>query len=89
MVTTKKVRYDAILRELLWFLRGGTNINDELTEYTPIWDAWADENGDLGPIYGKQWVKWEAHEKQPDGSCKIIEINQVQQAIDLIKNQPS
>jgi len=87
LVTTKKVRFDAIIRELLWFLRGSTNINDGLKEYTPIWNAWADENGELGPIYGKQWVAWEAHEKQKDGSCKITEINQIQQAIDLIKNQ--
>jgi thymidylate synthase len=80
LVTTKKVRFDAILRELLWFLRGSTNINDELTEYTPIWDAWADENGELGPVYGKQWVAWET----PDGR----KINQIQQALDLLKNQP-
>lgn len=81
MVTTKKVRFDAILRELLWFLRGSTNINDELTQYTPIWNAWADENGDLGPIYGKQWVAWEG--KKGD------QINQIQNAIDLIKNNPN
>lgn len=87
MVTTKKVRFDAILRELLWFLKGSTNINDELKEYTPIWNAWADENGDLGPIYGKQWVAWDKYEEQPDGSCKKTQINQIQQAIDLIKNQ--
>jgi len=87
LVTTKKTRFDAILRELLWFLRGSTNINDGLKEYTPIWNAWADENGDLGPIYGKQWVAWEAHEKQADGTCKVTEINQIQQAIDLIKNK--
>jgi len=80
LVTTKKVRIDAILRELLWFLRGSTNINDGLTEYTPIWDAWADKNGDLGPIYGKQWVAWET----PDGK----KINQIQQAIDLLKTKP-
>ncbi len=78
MVTTKKVRFDAIMRELLWFLKGSTNINEGLTEYTPIWNAWADENGDLGPIYGKQWVAWET----PDGQ----KINQIQQAIDLLKN---
>ncbi len=88
MVTTKKVRFDAILRELLWFLKGSTNINDKLKEYTPIWNAWADENGDLGPIYGKQWVAWEVHEKQEDGTCKVIEVNQIQQAIDLLKNSP-
>lgn len=80
MVTTKKVRFDAILRELLWFLKGSTNINDELTQYTPIWDAWADESGDLGPIYGKQWVAWEG----PNGE----KINQIQEAIDLLKNKP-
>ena len=80
MVTTKKVRFDAILRELLWFLRGSTNINDELTEFTPIWDAWADERGDLGPVYGKQWVAWGT----PDGQ----KINQIQQALDLLKNNP-
>ena len=88
LVTTKKTRFDAILRELLWFLKGSTNINEGLKEYTPIWNAWADKNGDLGPIYGKQWVAWEAHEKQPDGSCKVTEVNQIQQAIDLIKKSP-
>ena len=62
MVTTKKVRFDAILRELLWFLRGSTNINDELKEYTPIWNAWAAEDGELGPIYGYQWRNWEKFE---------------------------
>lgn len=88
LVTTKKVRFDAIIRELLWFLKGSTNINDELTQYTPIWDAWADEKGELGPIYGKQWVSWETCECLPDGTCKKKEINQIQQAIDLIKNNP-
>ena len=76
MVTTKKVSYDAILRELLWFLKGSTNINDDLTQFTPIWDAWADKNGELGPIYGYQWRKWGGH------------IDQIQQCIDMIKNNP-
>jgi len=80
LLTTKKVLFKGILRELLWFLRGSTNINDDLTEHTPIWDAWADENGDLGPIYGKQWRAWQA----PDGS----QIDQIKNAIDLIKNNP-
>lgn len=88
MVTTKKVRFDAILRELLWFLKGSTNINDDLKEYTPIWNAWADESGDLGPIYGKQWVNWDKFEEQDDGSYKKTSVNQIQQAIDLIKNNP-
>ena len=80
MVTTKKVRFDAILRELLWFLKGSTNINDGLKEFTPIWNAWADENGDLGPVYGKQWVAWEGKNGE--------KINQIQQALDLLKNNP-
>jgi thymidylate synthase len=58
LVTTKKVLFSAVVRELLWFLRGSTNINDDLTQHTPIWDAWADENGELGPIYGYQWRNW-------------------------------
>lgn len=80
MVTTKKVRFDAILRELLWFLKGSTNINDDLAAHTPIWDAWADEKGDLGPVYGKQWIAWETQ----DGT----KINQIQEALDLLKNKP-
>ncbi len=88
LVTTKKVRFDAIIRELLWFLRGSTNINDELTQYTPIWNAWADKNGDLGPIYGKQWVAWETFQEKPDGTYEKKEVNQIQQAIDLLKNSP-
>lgn len=80
ILTTKKVLFSAVIRELLWFLKGSTNINDNLTQHTPIWDAWADEKGELGPIYGKQWVAWE----RKDGTT----INQIQQAIDTIKNKP-
>jgi thymidylate synthase len=58
LVTTKKVLFGAVVRELLWFLRGSTNIRDDLTQHTPIWDAWADESGELGPIYGYQWRNW-------------------------------
>lgn len=89
MVTTKKVRFDAILRELLWFLNGSTNINDELTEYTPIWDAWADADGELGPIYGYQWRKWEKFEwDQAANQYRKTHIDQIQIAIDTIKNKP-
>lgn len=58
ILTTKKVLFGAIVRELLWFLSGSTNINDNLTQHTPIWDAWADDHGDLGPIYGHAWRHW-------------------------------
>ena len=81
LLTTKKVRYDGVLWELLWFLRGSTNINDDLTQHSPIWDAWADEKGELGPIYGKQWRRWQS----PDGR----EIDQIKNVIDQIKNNPT
>jgi len=89
MVTSKKVRFDAILWELLWFLRGSTNINDELKEHTPIWNAWAAENGDLGPIYGYQWRKWETFEWDENSKTyKKNHIDQIQQILDMIKNNP-
>jgi thymidylate synthase len=77
LVTTKKVLFPAVVRELLWFLRGSTNIHDDLAEHTPIWNAWADEKGELGPIYGYQWRNW--------GGAGI---DQIQQAIDTIKHDP-
>lgn len=77
IVTTKKVLFPAVVRELLWFLRGSTNIHDDLTQHTPIWDPWADENGELGPIYGYQWRNWGG-----------TGIDQIQQAIDTIKTDP-
>lgn len=77
LVTTKKVLFPAVVRELLWFLRGSTNIKDDLTQHTPIWDAWADENGELGPIYGYQWRNWGGQG-----------IDQIQIAIDTIKKDP-
>ncbi len=80
LVTTKKVRFDGVLRELLWFLKGSTNINDNLTQYTPIWDAWAAPDGELGPIYGKQWRRWTAK----DGR----DIDQISNVIDQIKSNP-
>ncbi len=89
MVTTKKVSYGAILRELLWFLRGSTNINDDLTQHTPIWNPWADEDGELGPIYGYQWRKWEKFTWDPEKEKYLKEhVDQVQNAINLIKNNP-
>ena len=78
LVTTKKVLFPAVVRELLWFLRGSTNINDDLKQHTPIWDAWADEHGQLGPIYGYQWRNWGG-----------TGIDQIQQAIDTIKRDPT
>ena len=78
LVTTKKVLFPAVVRELLWFLRGATNINDGLAEHTPIWNAWADEHGELGPIYGYQWRNWGG-----------TGIDQIKDAIATIQRDPS
>lgn len=89
LLTTKKVLFDSVLRELLWFLRGSTNINAELKQHTPIWNAWADENGDLGPVYGYQWRRWERFSYDENLRRHHIDhIDQIQQAIDTIKHDP-
>ncbi len=87
LVTTKKVLFPAVVRELLWFLRGSTNINDDLKQHTPIWDAWADENGELGPIYGYQWRNWGGEGPLGAPGSKRG-IDQIQVAIDTIKRDP-
>ncbi len=80
MLTTKKLHLKSIIYELLWFLRGDTNVKYLQENGVRIWNEWADEDGSLGPIYGKQWVAWEAK----DGSV----VNQIEQAVNLIKNNP-
>ena len=80
MLTTKKLHLRSIIHELLWFLKGETNIKYLKENKVRIWDEWADENGDLGPVYGKQWRSWEG----ADGKT----IDQISQAVDLIKNNP-
>jgi thymidylate synthase len=80
LVTTKKCHLRSIIHELLWFLRGDTNIDYLKKNGVNIWDEWADENGDLGPIYGYQWRSW------PSASGK--HIDQITQLIDQIKNNP-
>ncbi len=81
MVTTKKLHLPSIVHELLWFLKGDTNVRYLQENGVRIWNEWADEHGDLGPVYGKQWRKWEAK----DGRI----IDQVQQAIEAIKTNPN
>jgi thymidylate synthase len=76
LVTTKKVHLKSIIYELLWFLRGDTNIKYLNAHGVSIWDEWADERGDLGPVYGRQWRSWPA----PDGGA-IDQISDVLQAI--------
>ncbi|OGX39175.1 MAG: thymidylate synthase [Omnitrophica WOR_2 bacterium RIFCSPLOWO2_12_FULL_50_9] len=89
ILTTKKILFDAVVRELLWFLRGSTNINDGLKQYTPIWNAWADEKGDLGPVYGYQWRRWERFVRDEEtGGYRKEPIDQIQKAVDMIKHEP-
>ena len=80
-ITTKRVHWPSVIHELLWFLSGDTNIEYLIQNKVRIWNEWADENGDLGPVYGKQWRKWESN----DGRV----IDQIQEAIDLIKKDPN
>ena len=79
-LTTKKLHLRSIIHELLWFLKGETNIAYLRENGVKIWDEWADENGDLGPVYGAQWRSWPA----PGGES----IDQIEQLIDSIKNNP-
>ena len=80
LVTTKKCHLKSIIHELLWFLQGSTNTQYLKENGVSIWDEWADENGNLGPVYGKQWRSWEA----VDGRV----IDQIRIAVDQIKNNP-
>lgn len=80
LVTTKKVHLKSIIHELLWFLKGDTNVKYLQENGVRIWNEWADENGDLGPVYGKQWVNWEAL----DGRS----IDQIARAVDMLKKNP-
>jgi thymidylate synthase len=90
LVTTKKVLFDAVVRELLWFLKGSTNINDGLKAYTPIWNAWANDKGELGPIYGYQWRHWPKFIEDPQsGSMRRDYVDQMQVAIDTLKRNPN
>jgi thymidylate synthase len=80
LVTTKKLHLKSIIHELLWFLKGDTNIQYLKEQGVRIWDEWADANGDLGPVYGKQWRSWEA----PNG----VVIDQISELIEQIKKTP-
>ncbi|MBT3690093.1 thymidylate synthase [bacterium] len=80
LLTTKKVHLKSIIYELLWFLKGDTNIKYLNDNGVSIWNEWANENGDLGPIYGKQWTAWDGK----DGE----KINQIENVLDMIKNNP-
>jgi len=80
LVTTKKLHLNSIIHEVIWFLKGDTNIAYLTNNNVRIWNEWADENGDLGPVYGHQWRSWPA----PNGRT----IDQISQLIEQIKNNP-
>lgn len=80
LLTTKKLHTKSIIYELLWFLRGDTNVHYLQEHGVRIWNEWADENGDLGPVYGHQWRSWPAH----DGGT----IDQIKNVVEMIKKTP-
>jgi len=81
LLTTKKLHLKSIIHELLWFINGDTNISYLKKNNVSIWNEWADENGDLGPVYGKQWRRWET----PDGR----KLDQLDEVIKSIKSNPN
>src|SRR5260221_720687 len=81
LVTTRKVFFKGVIHELLWFLAGDTNIKYLVDHNVHIWDAWADEKGDLGPVYGAQWRAWRGPDNRP--------IDQITQLIDQIRTNPN
>ena len=80
LLTTKRIHVRSVVHELLWFLSGDTNVRYLRENGVSIWDEWADEDGDLGPVYGKQWRSW----AKPDGGT----IDQVSQVVDEIRRNP-
>ncbi len=82
LITTKRVHFKSVVYELLWFLRGDTNVAWLNEHGVTIWDEWADENGNLGPVYGKQWRSWPP--RRPAGA----RIDQISDAVDLLRRDP-
>lgn len=95
-ITTKKLYWNGVVTELLWFLRGDTNIKYLQDHNVHIWDAWSDDNGDLGPVYGRQWRNWETYENRKFGSdtgfkvrADLTTCDQIANVIKSIKEDPT
>lgn len=89
LLTTKKMFFKGVVHELLWFLQGSTNIQYLLNNGVHIWDEWADKNGEIGPMYGKQLRNWEKFNfNNVEGNYQKEYIDQIQKVIDLIKTDP-
>jgi thymidylate synthase len=88
LLTTKKMQWKSLLHEVLWYLSGENHIRN-LRQHTKIWDAWADENGNLETAYGYYWRHFPSAQKNKDGEWVISEVDQIQYVIDEIKRNPS
>lgn len=86
-VTGKKLFMKGVVKELLWFLRGSTNANELIQDDVHIWDEWVDEAGELGPIYGFQWIRW-GEKRDPEGNLIEPGINQIKNVIEQIQKSP-
>lgn len=86
LLTTKKVYFSSVLKELLWFIKGATNIHDGLD--CGIWDAWADDRGELGPVYGKQWRAWPRYVTNKEGKIHCETVDQLALLIKELKENP-
>ena len=96
LLTTKKMHTKSIIHEILWYLQGGTNVQYLQDNGVRIWNEWADENGDLGPVYGKQWRDWTTytyHDTDVESGKTLYEkwdsIDQIAEAIDKLRNNPN
>lgn len=88
LLTTKKMHWNSVLRELLWYLSGDDHIRN-LREHTKIWDAWADEDGNLDTAYGYYWRHFPSATRAPDGSWQVQEIDQIANVLGALREQPS
>ena len=88
LVTTKKVHVKSIIHELIWFLAGDTNTAYLKQNGVSIWDEWADQNGDLGPVYGRQWRSWAAPGQGPSSTGSRAQIDQIADVVATLKSNP-
>lgn len=88
LLTTKKINFKNVATELLWFISGDTNIKYLQEHKNPIWNEWADENGELGRVYGKQWREFRGWKQRDDGSIEHFSVDQISNVIEQIKTNP-
>lgn len=89
LITTKRVFWKGVVTELLWFLKGSTNVKELQDQGVKIWDEWAKENGELGPVYGKQWRNWTHWEGDPSRFALRQSIDQIANVIQTLKTNPN